>query len=170
MKKIILLLVSLLLSANVFSQTVEEKRKAISIIEDLTYEEYYLGIKCFEQVKINFDTQTGRIEIDHYSYLGDDKNIRSKKIFYLSDLDLSTFNFQTAEIEKGKFMLDINIKAKEESITQTVVSVDKKQFMYPVSKTEYLSLLNIGSTKNLSQFLLDKLILNYKILLGVKKQ
>ncbi len=169
MKKIILLVVCLLLSANTFSQTVEEKRKAISIIEDLTYDEYYIATKCIEQIKINFDSKTGRIEIDSYSYFGDDNNVRSKKVFYISDLDLSTFNFQTAEIDKGKFMLDINIKAKEGSITQTLVSVDKSQFTYPVSKTEYLNVLNVGTTKLLSQFLIDKLLLNYKILLGVKK-
>ena len=67
------------------------------------------------------------------------------------------------------YMLDITIKAKEGSITHTMVSVDKKQFIYPVSKTEYRDTLNIGSTKILSQFLLDKLLFNYKILLGIKK-
>ncbi|MGL2966923.1 hypothetical protein [Flavobacterium sp. XGLA_31] len=168
MKKIILLIISVSSITNIYSQTIAERNKAISIIEDLTYDEYYLGTKCFEQEKINYDPQTGKIEIESYSYFGEDNNIRVKKVFYISDLYLKTIKIQTAEIEKEKYMLDINIEAKEGSVTQTMVTVDKKQFVYPVSKTEYLNSLNIGSVRTLPQYLLDKLLDNYKILLGIK--
>ena len=49
----ILLFITLILSSQVFCQT--SKEKAINLIEDILYNEYFLLEKGFDKVEINID-------------------------------------------------------------------------------------------------------------------
>ncbi|MFY7742704.1 MAG: hypothetical protein ACOVQR_08655 [Flavobacterium sp.] len=170
MKRVLFLIISVCSLTDIYSQTFEERKRAISIIEDLTYNEYYFDIKCYDKTDISFDPNTSKVEIISTSFLGEDINIVAKTTFYITDLDLSTFKTENVEMDDKLFFPSIRIKAVKGSITTNIVSVNKRKHIYPMSETKYFDELVFNGNKKLPQSQLDKLILNFKTLLGIKSK
>ncbi len=152
-----------------FSQSILDKKKAISIIEDLNYNEYYFDIKCYDKSEINYDPLTSKVEINNFTFLGEDNNIKTKTSFYLTDLDLSTFKVEYFEMDDGLLLCSIRVKALKSSISRQIVTINKKKYKYPNSDTFYYDELVFDTNRKLPKNQLDKLIENFKILLGINK-
>jgi len=152
-----------------YSQSIVDKKRAISIIEDLNYNEYYFDIKCYDKSEISYDPLTLKIEINNFTFLGEENNINAKTTFYLTDLDLSTFKVEYFEMDDGLLFCSIRVKALKGSISRHIVTVNKKKHKYPNSDIFYYDELVFDTNRNLPKNQLDKLIANFKILLGINK-
>lgn len=167
MKKIYLAAFIFLIVLNVNSQTKEQKLKAISIIESLSYEEVFLGEKLVASVKINYDDNTKKIEI--IETLTDNVNINNikKTIFYIDDLELSSLSVDMWKMNSGLFAPIVRVNGKGSVIEEINIEENKRKFPYPTSETKYLEKLAIfPGTKNLPKELAQKYIENVKVLLG----
>ncbi len=170
MRKILQLTFLLIItSINCFSQSGVDRNKAIEIVEELKYHEFYLGNKCYNKTEIDFNSTTERIEITSTDFLGEDQYLINKKIFYLDDIDLSTLVYDLIEVEPNLYYVAIQAKSKGKSIEWKSVEMNKKEFPSPVSKTEYIDKLTFESTRFMPKNLGMKLIENFRIILGADK-
>lgn len=161
-------LINLSFISNLNAQSKTEKQKAISIIENILYYEYYLGTKCYEKTEIKYYDTEERIEIIQTNYFDENSNFKDKYSFYVNDIDLTSMVYDLYEIEPGLYSVFIQIKAKPKSIEKNQVSIYKKDFPYPTSKNEYLDKIEISSSKTIPENLAIRLLDNLKVLFGVQ--
>ena len=168
-KTIIFLAINLIFAGFTFGQTKLERQKAISIIENLMYNEYYLGVKHYEKTEITYNEIDDRIEINLIAFFGKDKNITVKTSLYKDDLDLKSMKYDLFEHEDGLFSVIVYINAKGETIEEYMVDTNKSEFPVPISSTKYLDKLRFSTSKALSKPLAEKFVENIKILIGASE-
>ena len=167
-KFLIFCLVNLSFIGTLSAQTKVERQKAIAIIENIMYYEFYLGTKCYEKTEIKYYDTEGRIEINKTNYIDENSNYKYKYSFYLSDLDLTSLVYDLYEYEPGLYFFSVQIKSKPKSIEKNQISIHKKDFPYPTSKNEYLDKLEISCSKAIPENMALRLMENLKILFGAK--
>lgn len=159
-----------LFSSNSFAQDLEEIMKAISIIESLSYEEYYVGEKCYNQTKITYSEVNKLLIIEDENYVGKDFKIKRKYSVFLNDIDLNSMIVDYQEISTGKYAIKILIRTKDNTIEEYVVETDNSKSPYPKSTSDYTNKLYFSAnSKLLSKPLIEKYIQNIQVLLGVNK-
>lgn len=169
MKKIyVLCLINIIFIGNLYCQTNIEKAKSIAIIENLVYDEFYLGTKCYEKTEITYHELEERIEFNGTSFISDDANFKTKISFYLSDLDLTSLGYDLYEYKPGLYFVTILVNAKGKAVERNLITVDKAKFPYPTSKNEYLDKFDFSPTKAVSEIIALKLVENIRILIGAK--
>jgi hypothetical protein len=168
MKQTIKTLVILLFWNTLFAQN-DEQTKAVAVIENLTYREYYLPDKCYDKTEISFVKNSNRIVIKQTNYLGEDRLITSTNSVFLEDLDSSILYYDIADINGSLYVL-IKVPAKNKTVEKLSVSINKSKSTLTNSTKEYLDYIMIGCTKSLSKNLAQKLVDSYQILFGTKKQ
>lgn len=152
-----------------YSQSLSEKKKAISIIEDLSYTEYYIGTKHITSAKIYFEPETNKIEIIDIFYAGEERNTKTKRSFYVEDIDLESMEYEVRKIEEDKCFVTVRFQAKGNVIEINSVDTNLSKFPYPTSKTQYTDELwfyPVG--KVLSEYLAMKYVNNIQVLMGAK--
>jgi hypothetical protein len=168
-KTIVFIALNLIFVGFTIGQTKLERQKAISIIENLMYNEYYLGVKHYEKTEITYNEIDDRIEINVFAFFGEDKNIKVKTSFYIDDLDLKTMEYDLFEHEDGLLSVLVYINAKGESIEEQMVDTNKSEFPTPVSSTKYRNKLRFSTSKALPKPLAEKFVENIKILIGASE-
>ncbi|MDP2686612.1 MAG: hypothetical protein Q8O62_05290 [Aequorivita sp.] len=169
-KAIIFFSLSLIFIGISFGQTKTERERAISIVETLFYEEFYLGVKCYNKIEIEYHEIDNRIEINETGFFGKDKYIETKTSFYLDDIDLTTMKYDLLESDKSDlYFVIVQLDAKDKSIEENSVNTNKAEFPYPTSDSRYLDKLNLSPTgKALPKRLAEKFVENIKIFLGAE--
>jgi hypothetical protein len=168
-KTILFITLNLIFIGFTFGQTKLERQKAISLIENLMYNEYYLGVKHYEKTEITYNEIDNRIEINLIAFFGEGKNIKVKTSFYTDDLDLKTMEYDLYEHEDGLISVLVYIDAKGESIEEQMVDTNKSEFPTPISSTKYKDKLRFSTTKALPKPLAEKFVENIKILIGASE-
>lgn len=167
-KLFIFYLINLSFISTLCAQSKVEKQKAIAIIENIMYYEFYLGTKCYEKTEITYFDTEERIEINQTNYIDENSNFKNKYSFYLNDLDLTSLVYDLYENEPGLYFVFIQISAKPKSIEKNQVSIYKKDFPYPTSKNEYLDKIEISYSKVIPENIALRLVENLKVLFGAK--
>ncbi len=152
-----------------FGQTKAEREKAISIVENLFYEEFYLGVKCYNKIDITYHEMDERIEINEIAFFGKDQNIKTKTSFYLDDVDLSSMKYDLYEAEPDLYFVTVQVDAKGKSIEVNSVDTNKDKFPVPVSDSKYVDQFHLSPTgKSLPKRLAEKFVENIGIMLGAE--
>ena len=167
-KLFIFCLINLSFISTLSAQSKIEKQKAIAIIENIMYYEYYLGTKCYDKTEITYYDTEERIEINQTNYVDENSNFKNKYSFYLNDLDLTSMVYDLYESEPGLYFVAVQIIAKQKSVELNQISIYKKDFPYPTSKNEYLDKIEILSPKAIPENIALRLVENLKVLFGVK--
>lgn len=157
---------NLIFIGTIYSQTKIEKQKAISIIENLMYNEFYLGVKCYEKTEITYNEIDELIVINKIGFFGKDKHIKTKTTVYLDDIDLSSMKYDLFEHEDGLLDVLVYINSKGEAIEEYIVETNKEAFPLPISDTRYRDKLRFSTSKALPKPLAEKFVENIKILIG----
>lgn len=169
-KAIIFLAINLIFVGFTFGQTKLERQKAISIIENLMYNEFYLGVKCYEKTEITYNEKEERIEINEIGFFGKDRFTTTKTSFYIDDIDLSSMKYDLLESgEPDLYFVTVNIDAKGKSIEFYMVDTNKSEFPVPVSTTDYRDWLIFSPNKAIPQRLAEKFVENIKTLIGASE-
>ena len=169
--KLSVLALLILFITTTYSQTKIQIEKAIAVIEHLSYNEFYLGIKCYHKTEITYYEVEKRIEINEILFLGKDKNFKTKRSFYLDDIDLTSMKYDLMELptEPGLYFVTVNIDAKGKSIEVNTVEINKDEFPLPISDLKYYDkLIFTPAGKTFPKRLAEKFVENIKILLGVE--
>jgi hypothetical protein len=168
-KTIIFLALNVFFIGLTFGQTKAEREKAISIVENLFYDEFYLGVKCYNKIDITYYETDERIEINEIAFLGKDKHIKIKTSFYLDDVDLSSMKYDLYEAEPDLYFVTVQLDAKGKSIEVYSVNTNKDKFPLPVSDSKYLDKFHLSPTgKSLPKRLALKFVENIRIMLGAE--
>ncbi len=147
-----------------------EVEKAITIIEDLTYEEFYLPHKCFYKTKITITPDGDKIEKVDILYLGKENNTTTTTTFYIEDIDLNSMKFDLVEVEEGLFYVNVQFDAFDNSITEKTLKTNLEKFPAPVSDIAYIKKLRfIPNSKALPKVLAMKYVENVKVLMGARQ-
>lgn len=165
MKKI-LLFITLMLSSQVFCQT--SKEKAINLIEDILYNEYFLLEKGFDKVEINIDKSLDKL-IYKETYHIDNKNIIERKYtVFLDDLYNHSIYYDTFMTDDNLYNVNVRINAKNGSVKFESIEVSEK-FPVPIYDTNYVDYITFFSNKPLSKSYVDKLLESCKILFNAEE-
>ena len=167
-KYLIFCLINLSFIGTLSAQSKVERQKAIAVIENIMYYEYYLGTKCYDKTEIKYYDTEERIEINQSDYIDENSNFKNKYSFYLSDLDLTSLEYDLYENKPGLYFVFVQITAKPKSVELNQISIYKKDFPYPTSKNEYLDKLEISCSKAIPENMALKLVENLKVLFGAK--
>ncbi len=168
-KTIIFLALNLFFVGFIFGQTKAEREKAISIVENLFYEEFYLGVKCYNKIEVTYHEPDKRIEINETAFFGKNQHIKTKTSFYLDDVDLSSMKYDLFEAKPDLFFVTVQLDAKGKSIEVNSVDTNKDKFPLPVSDLKYLDKFRLSPAgKSLPKRLAEKFIENVRILLGAE--
>jgi hypothetical protein len=168
MKKIFII-IALFFFSYINGQTNEERQKAISLVENLFYKEYYLGNKQYQKLEIIYYELEERFEIKKKMFFSEDVIIEDIMSFYLEDINLQTMSYYLSEIKQDEFAVIIELKANENAVEYYTVETNKKEFPVPTSKREYSSKVDFMNGKLLPKSLMKKYVENIKIMLGVKE-
>lgn len=161
-------LINLSFTCTLSAQSNADKKKAIAIIENIMYHEFYLGTKCYEKTEIFYYDVEERIEIIQTNYFDENTIFKNKYSFYLNDLDLSSLVYDITEYEPGLYFVFIQISANPKSVEKNQINIDTKEFPVPTSKNEYLNKIELLSSKAIPENMALRLLENLKILFGVK--
>lgn len=155
------LLLTLLLCSQVFSQS--SKVKAINLIEDILYNEYFLLEKGFDKVDVYIDESISKLtyKVTHHI---DKKNIIERKYsVFFDDLYNHSIYYDTFMTDDNLYFVNVKINAKNGSVKFENIEVSEK-FPVPIYDTNYVNEIMFHSIRPLSKSHVEKLLESFKIL------
>jgi len=156
-------------------ENIIEINKAIAIVEDLYYYEYYLGEKAYHKLKISFDERINQVSFEKTFNIGK-HNDKNSYTICLDDIDkksmvlgLTRWN-EVAPNKKDEdhFLMKVSIKTKDKTIKKYSVK-KSKDFPYPISNNSYIDNLHLHYFGGgLPYSLANKFARNLSVILDVK--
>lgn len=162
-------IVAILFVSSGYSQSVDERQKAIATLESLTYEKIPFSDGGYNKLVFEYFELDERMEITAILFMNSDRHIEHKHVFYLEDLDLNSLTYNFIEWQPGSFLVEARINAKQNSIEKIVSETNLGQNPFPLDESEFLDVMRIVPIKSLSKGLAEKFIKNVQIALGAKK-
>ena len=145
-------------SGFLFSQFSKEKLKDQSFLEEQgTYSEVVVGTKTINQLNINYNPLTTRVDVVEIMDFGN-KVAKYEDSFYLDDIDKKSFTYHISELNENELGVSILILTKNESVVHKLTEWTKGKEYLAQTEEKHTNKIGMGLINPVSKYIADKYI------------